>query len=338
LKDRSVGTVIRYNWIEGGNRNLDLVDAEDDPTLTSDPRYRSTFVYGNVFIKLEGGNNQVIHYGGDSGDTDIYRKGTLHLFNNTLVSTRSGNTTLLRLSTNEERADVRNNVLYVAAGGASLAMVDETGVVDLRNNWSKPGWVDCHGALQGTINDLGGAVTGASPGFVDEVAQDYRLASGAACIDRGAALHAAVLPAHALGWQYVPHQSGELRPMSGSLDLGAFEHCPGGSCIGLADAGFASVDGAASSEDATAPADASPSARDGTAPSPDADEEALDASTVMGADASPATAGPDAATAPDLAGVTSSCGCSASEAGPTAGLWAGWMALLWSVRLRALRR
>ena len=29
LKDRSAGLVVRYNWIEGGNRQLDLVDGED---------------------------------------------------------------------------------------------------------------------------------------------------------------------------------------------------------------------------------------------------------------------------------------------------------------------
>jgi CRISPR/Cas system-associated exonuclease Cas4 (RecB family) len=42
LKDRSIDTVVRYNWIESGNRQLDLVDAEDDPSLIVDPRYRDT--------------------------------------------------------------------------------------------------------------------------------------------------------------------------------------------------------------------------------------------------------------------------------------------------------
>jgi len=34
LKDRSAGLVVRNNWIEGGNRQLDLVDGEDDPSIT----------------------------------------------------------------------------------------------------------------------------------------------------------------------------------------------------------------------------------------------------------------------------------------------------------------
>src|SRR6185436_4112145 len=48
LKDRSAGTVIRYNWIEGGNRQLDLVDGEDSIAIRNDPGYHSAYVYGNI--------------------------------------------------------------------------------------------------------------------------------------------------------------------------------------------------------------------------------------------------------------------------------------------------
>ena len=69
LKDRSAGTVVRYNWIEAGNRTLDLVDS-GDIDLIQDPAYQETFVYGNVLIKHDvEENNQVLHYGGDSGNT-----------------------------------------------------------------------------------------------------------------------------------------------------------------------------------------------------------------------------------------------------------------------------
>ena len=82
------------------------------------PAYRATFVYGNVLIEPDGaGNRQIAHYGGDSGTTSKYRKGTLHFYNNTLVSYRTDRTTLFRLSTNDERADARNNIFYVTAAG-----------------------------------------------------------------------------------------------------------------------------------------------------------------------------------------------------------------------------
>ena len=48
LKDRSAGTMIRYNWIEGGNRQLDLVDSDVYFALSS---YSNTWVYGNVLIE-----------------------------------------------------------------------------------------------------------------------------------------------------------------------------------------------------------------------------------------------------------------------------------------------
>jgi hypothetical protein len=78
LKDRSAGLMVRYNWIESGNRQLDLADAEDSLALVNDPSYRQTLVYCNILIKPDGGgNSQIVHYGGDSGNEAIYLKGTL---------------------------------------------------------------------------------------------------------------------------------------------------------------------------------------------------------------------------------------------------------------------
>ena len=116
-KDRSTGCVIRYNWIESGNRQLDLVDTGQS-AFYQDPAYRSTFVYGNILVEPDGaGNSQICHYGGDSGNLTRYRKGTLYFYNNTVVSTRSGNTTLLRLSSDDETADLRNNIVFTTAPG-----------------------------------------------------------------------------------------------------------------------------------------------------------------------------------------------------------------------------
>lgn len=229
LKDRSAGLVVRCNWIESGNRQLDLVDAEDSAVLRAAPQYRQTYVHANVLIEPDGaGNSQIVHYGGDSGATSGYRKGTLYFYNNTVVSTRAGNTTLLRLSTNGESCDGRNNVLYVSAGGTALALLDATGVLTLTHNWLKPGWKSSHGALQGTIHDDGTGVTGSAPGFADEAAQDYRLSSASAARDAGAALHPLVLPTHALTAEYVKHQASRPRAIDAALDIGAFEFaaCP----------------------------------------------------------------------------------------------------------------
>lgn len=225
LKDRSAGLVIRYNWIEGGNRQLDLVDAEDSTVIRANPAYHSTFVYGNVLVEPAGaGNRQITHYGGDSGATDSYRKGTLHFYHNTVVSTRTDRTTLFRLSTNDEHCDARNNVFYVTAAGGTLSLVDAAGILDLSHNWFKPGWVSTFGTLTGSIHDDQTSITGTSPGFLNEANQGYRLARDSACVDRAGPLNAAVLPVHDVTSQYVRHQSNQPRPVLGvSSDLGAFE-------------------------------------------------------------------------------------------------------------------
>ena len=63
LKDRSAGLVVRYNWIEHSNRQLDLVHGEDSVLVRTDPRYRTTHVYGNVIIEHpNSGNNDICFY------------------------------------------------------------------------------------------------------------------------------------------------------------------------------------------------------------------------------------------------------------------------------------
>lgn len=224
LKDRSAGLVVRYNWIEGGNRNLDLVDGEDSVQIRSAPEYRKTFVYGNVLIKHDGGNNQTTHYGGDSGATANYRKGMLYFYNNTVYSTRSGNTVVFRLSTNEDLCDARNNIFFTTNPGTNLAMLAESGVLNLANNWSKSGWRNSfEGAFNGNVTGTSSFIIGTSPGFVDAAGQDFRLVSGASAENAGTSLHTDVLSTHNLLRQYFKHQSSENRPVSGLLDVGAFE-------------------------------------------------------------------------------------------------------------------
>ncbi len=225
LKDRSAGLVVRYNWIESGNRQLDLVDGEDSNKVVNHADYRKTYVYGNVLIEPDGaGNSQIIHYGGDSGNENIYRKGTLYFYNNTVVSTRSGNTTLVRLSSNDEHADIRNNILYASAGGDYLAILNRAGIADLRNNWVSSGWVDAHGSLSGTLNASNNRV-GTNPGFTDAVAQDFSLKKNSANIDQAMTLADAALVYPVLK-QYVKHARNEVRSQSTTQDLGAFEYCP----------------------------------------------------------------------------------------------------------------
>jgi hypothetical protein len=176
-----------------------------------------------VLIKPDGGNNQTTHYGGDSGITDNYRKGTLYFYNNTIVSTRTGNTVIFRLSTIDENCDARNNIFYTTGAGTSLAMLAETGSLVLTNNWSKTGWRNSfENPFGGTV--IGNSmVIGTSPGFVDAANQEFHVASNGQAVNAGTTLNANVLPANNVVRQYVRHQASEPRPVSNSLDIGAFE-------------------------------------------------------------------------------------------------------------------
>ncbi len=222
LKDRSAGTLVRYNWIEAGNRTLDLVDS-DHAELLNDPSYLQTFVYGNVLIKHDvQENSQVLHYGGDSGNYANYRKGTLWFYNNTVVSYRSGNTTLLGISTNDEQVECFNNVVYVTAGGQKLAVMGTEGIVNLYNNWLSQGWKAVHGALNGTLTSWDN-ISGDDPGFNDFPGRDYALSPGSPCIDAGTDLPSAILPEHHVIFQYDRHQTAGPRPSDSRIDPGAFE-------------------------------------------------------------------------------------------------------------------
>lgn len=262
LKDRSAGTVIRYNWIEGGNRQLDLVDS-GSATVRAAASYSRTFVYGNVLLEPEGaGNRQVVHFGGDSGTTAQYRS-QLYFFHNTVVSSRTDRTTLLRLSSNAQTAHVTSNVVLVAAaGGNTLSLTDEAGTLRHGGNWYKPGYVSTFGTLSGSVVDTGGNLTGTAPGFVDLADQDFHLAQGSPL--RGAAVaapsEAASLP---VDWQYVKHVSAESRTVTPSGHIGAYGDSSG-PVTETPDAGNGTPDAGPGTPDAGAPDAGAPDSGPGT--------------------------------------------------------------------------
>jgi hypothetical protein len=173
-----------------------------------------------VLVEGDGeGNSQIVHFGGDSGTTSQYRDGTLHFFHNTVVSTRSGNTTLFRLSFPGSSLDARNNVFFATAGGNRLAIVAADGDASLTHNWLPTGWRDSHSGATGTIT-ASDNVEGAAPGFADVGAQDFTLSAGAAA-DGAAGPLAGPASAHPVRRAYVVHRGGAARATAN--DQGAFE-------------------------------------------------------------------------------------------------------------------
>ncbi len=219
LKDRSAGLVVAHNWIEGGNRQLDLVDATGNPALNASPAYRRTLVYGNVIIEREGdGNNQIVHYGGDSGKTQGYRKGVLYFFNNTLVSTRKTSIAVFRHSSPDETVECFNNLFYVTIKGKNLSLMAKVGVLKLGKNWLNAGWVQSVDNFTGRIDIQEPSVEGDEPGFVSLPDLDLNLRPGSVCLEAAVAIPAGLpVPSQ----RYVRHQKVEVLPAGKPLNLGA---------------------------------------------------------------------------------------------------------------------
>jgi len=220
LKDRSAGLVVRYNWIEGGNRQLDLVDATGNPALNASPAYRQSHVYGNVLIEREGdGNNQFVHYGGDSGQTAGYRKGVLYFYHNTVISTCTHAVALFRLSSEEETVECHGNILHMTQGGKKLSLMSRQGVLRLGKNWLTQGWVPSVDDFTGKIETLALSLQGKDPGFVSLKNQDFSLAPASPCLGAAAELPAGLPPVQ---HRYVRHQQQEDLPAAARHNLGAW--------------------------------------------------------------------------------------------------------------------
>ena len=233
IKDRSAGLVVRYNRIEEGAHALDLVEAEDFPlTALATPAYRVTTVHGNQ-IRKRGETGAVVHYGGDHYGSwpgarwgePIYRKGTLQFFHNTVLVTGAQGA-IFRLSTTEEVAEVRNNVLVFASTVTQRSLrMNQTvvapwtggGVLRLGRNWLSAGWQDTDpwhpvgGTLEVTAPQVVGALSPLERG-------GWRPQVGSAVID------AAVANGDAAAWQLDASGVSRARVTAGAgPDLGAVE-------------------------------------------------------------------------------------------------------------------
>jgi hypothetical protein len=238
LKDRSVGTVIRGNWIEGGLHQLQIPEAQNQADLAVALRlYRTTIVQGNTLVAPPGNGASLIWFGGDQGVTPWYRKGVLYVDHNTLVarSNQSQNykTAAIVAASGGEAIDARNNII-AAIPDTTGSVPSDLGLVGADNHaffgrtWVTPGWRPTtvgDYSFRGLIGGTAGLLVGPTfdPGFVDTAAGDYRLATASACVDQSERPSAAVA-ALGLTSQFRFPVGRMDRSVSGAAsDLGSFE-------------------------------------------------------------------------------------------------------------------
>ncbi len=229
LKDRSAGTIVRYNWIDGGARQLDLVEAEDGwPMMKDLPEYPNAYVYGNVLISREMTSN-VVHFGGDNGLEDKYRLGTLYFYGNTVVSIadqpKRWRTALFQAATNQQTIDVRDNVFFSTSvtpgtNPTSLVLMNQSGKAIVAKNVAGPALgpfsegIEVKGKIEGLEKIQ---IVSTSP-FVDLAKLDLRPKEGGPLV--GAFVETSP-KAPPISLEYVLHQSSRSRAPK---DIGAFEH------------------------------------------------------------------------------------------------------------------
>lgn len=143
IEDRSAGTVIRYNFFDGGSHVASIENpqaswANVKANLAKDPSLRRSYVYGNVIVNrrnpnVDTGDNAPLEqyngmaralfmYGGTDQNWESYRNGSVFFYNNTVLSiadaTRQYNTHFVEVYADPDtplvpKIDMRNNVVVV---------------------------------------------------------------------------------------------------------------------------------------------------------------------------------------------------------------------------------
>jgi hypothetical protein len=242
LKDRSVGVVVRGNYIEGGAHELQLVGAENQDSLAVTlPRYHTAIVYGNTLVDGPASVSGPIEYGGEVHST-FDRKGILYLYGNTIV-VRSDKTSAWRVKavnmpSTEETLDARNNIFAAVpptpgAGTSDFGLLGTDYYVRKANAYFGRNWVPPDYMLDGYSSGFAGHVAGLEnllvgagydPGFADLFGGDFHLTPGSEAIDQGGRLAGSTL-AYPLDRQFLAPHGSMARTISGAAaDLGAYEN------------------------------------------------------------------------------------------------------------------
>jgi hypothetical protein len=226
VKSRAERNEIYYNWIEGGfYRELELIGPEEHDY---DLAREDSDVVGNVFVKTQG--SFVARIGGDSEEGDT--GGRYRFVNNTFIL-QDDSPAAIQAFARVESLEMHNNAFYRIGGGGVEVLEDD----DAEWTAGEPilagqaNWVPTASAVP---DGWTGTLTGADPGFSDIGGDDPRPTASSPLVDAGTsspsspaghdfpdplALPLAHPPLRALE----APGTAEERPVTGAIDIGAFE-------------------------------------------------------------------------------------------------------------------
>jgi hypothetical protein len=173
IKDRSSGAVIRNNYIAASARAIDLVDTEESPVVQDDPLYNNAWIYGNVIVDNFAdpvSSGDLIHWGGDSDNTQYYHNGPMFFYYNTVVVEndptyeRDG---IFDMPTNQQSVYAADNIFYFTNNGPNTQV--ELGICCGTINFQDTNWistpynVSVESGETVTFNQQGTLLTGTNP-------------------------------------------------------------------------------------------------------------------------------------------------------------------------------
>ncbi len=253
IKDRSSGTVIRYNDIVSteASEMFAILDPQGGAGyIDQQPDYPDAFVYGNT-ITLQNagfGGAGLVWFAACNGvkSYPTQHRGTLYFYHNTIVNHQAGTagfflTDPIYSGTPNlaEKVDARNNIFYTDTAiqnnlyqAFHFAVVKATATMDFGMNWVSPGTQqNWYGHSAGTIfNGWSNLIVGDflgknNPSFLSMAALNYHLVGGSDALDAGGPLAAAALAkGYAVTQEYLAPQSSAVRAVIGNApDLGSTE-------------------------------------------------------------------------------------------------------------------
>lgn len=222
LKSRHERNEIHYNWFEGAwYHELELIGPDQytqQAGWSVDLRREDSEVLGNVIVHSSPLNpfGAVMRLGGDgTGES----RGRYRLVNNTIIVSGSSNpTTVLRLFEGIESVEAHNNVIWRSSPGELRIerVVEAQWAAGQRRMAGSNNWINASASAAYVPVEWSGTLTGATPGFANPGAWDYRPGSGSPLLTAGngnpASPPAWPFPAPTLLPQFLPPRRQALAP------------------------------------------------------------------------------------------------------------------------------